>query len=57
MAATADQQWVIRAAAYDALAKRGDPSLLPQIENGLTDQQQQVKYAAAASIAQLSALK
>ena len=32
--ATTDQQWVIRSAAYDALAKRGDPALLPSIENG-----------------------
>ena len=55
--ATADPQWVIRAAAYDALAKRGDKSLLPQIENGLTDQQAQVKFAAAATVAQLSALR
>jgi len=57
VAATADQEWVIRAAAYDALAKRGDKSVLPEISNGLTDQQQQVKYAAAATVAQLSALR
>lgn len=55
--ATGDPQWVIRASAYDALAKRGDKSVLPQISNGLTDQQQQVKYAAAATVAQLSALR
>ena len=55
--ATADPQWVIRVAAYDALAKRGDKSVLPEISNGLTDQQQQVKYAAAATVAQLSALR
>jgi HEAT repeats len=57
VAATADQQWVVRAAAYDALAKRGDRSLLPDISNGLTDQQEEVKLTAAAAVAQLSALR
>jgi len=57
VAATTDQDWVIRAAAFDALAHRGDRSLLPDITNGLNDQQQVVKLTAAAAVAQLSALK
>lgn len=56
VAATSDQQWVIRAAAYDALARRGERSLLPDIGLGLTDQQEVVKLTAAAAIAQLSSL-
>jgi HEAT repeat protein len=48
---------VIRSAAYDALARRGDKSVLPAIANGLTDQQQQVKYGAAAAVARLPALR
>jgi HEAT repeat protein len=56
VAATADQQWVIRAAAFDAIARRGDRSLLTDIAIGLTDQQEVVKLTAAAAVAQLSAL-
>jgi HEAT repeat protein len=57
IAATADDQWVIRSAAYDALAHRGDRSLISQMALGLTDQQIVVKLTAAAAIAQLSALR
>jgi HEAT repeat protein len=57
VAATSDDQWVIRAAAYDALAHRGERSLVSQMALGLTDQQAQVKLTAAAAIAQLSALR
>lgn len=57
IAATANDQWVIRSAAYDALARRGDRSLVSQMALGLTDQQIVVKLTAAAAIAQLSALR
>lgn len=57
LAATADDQWVIRAAAYDALAHRGDRALISQMAMGLTDQQAQVKLTAAAAVAQLSAMR
>jgi HEAT repeat protein len=57
IAATSDDQWVIRSAAYDALARWGDRSLLPQMAMGLTDQNEVVKLTAAAAIAQLSALR
>jgi HEAT repeat protein len=56
VAATTDQQWVIRSAAYDAIARRGDRSLLPDITTGLSDQQEVVKLTAAAAVAQLSSL-
>ena len=57
IAATANDQWVIRSAAYDALARRGDRSLVTEMALGLTDQQIVVKLTAAAAIAQLSALR
>ncbi len=57
IAATSDDQWVIRAAAYDSLAHRGDRSLVSEMAMGLTDQQEQVKLTAAAAVAQLSALR
>lgn len=57
IAATSDDQWIIRSAAYDALARRGERSLISQMALGLTDQQEQVKLTAAAAIAQLSALR
>jgi HEAT repeat protein len=57
IAATADDQWVIRSAAYDALAHRGDRALVSQMALGLTDQQIVVKLTAAAAVAQLSALR
>lgn len=56
VAATSDPAWVIRSAAYDALAKRGDASLLPAMEIGLTDQQAEVKLTTAAAVVQLSSL-
>jgi len=57
IAATGNNQWVIRSAAYDALAHRGDRSLITDMALGLTDQQAVVKLTAAAAIAQLSALR
>lgn len=57
LAATSDDQWVIRAAAYDALAHHGDRALISQMTIGLTDQQAQVTLTAAAATAQLSALR
>lgn len=57
ISATSNDQWVIRSAAYDALAHRGDRSLVSDMGLGLTDQQAEVKLTAAAAIAQLSALR
>ena len=57
VAATHDKQWVIRAAAYDALARRGDTSLVPDLTGGLKDSKDEVKITAAAAIVHLSILQ
>ncbi len=36
-AATMQKKWLVRAAAFDAIARRGDPSLLPTAVDGLQD--------------------
>lgn len=51
---TGDKQWLIRAASYDAIARRNDRSLLADIIKGLNDDHDQVKLTAAAAVAQLS---
>jgi len=43
------EKWLVRAAAFDAIAKRGDPSLLPAATDGLQDPQAEVQYSAAAA--------
>ena len=48
------KKWQVRAAAYEAMAKRGDPSLLKDAEAGLQDQEPEVQYAAAAAVVRLS---
>lgn len=57
VAATHDKEWMIRAAAYDALARRGDTSLLPDLTGGLKDSKDEVKITAAAAIVHLSTLQ
>jgi HEAT repeat protein len=56
VASTHDKEWVIRAAAYDALARRGDASLLPDVTAGLNDPKYEVKMTAAAAVVHLSGL-
>jgi HEAT repeat protein len=53
-AALQQKKWLVRAAAYDALAKRGDPSLKGTAVSGLSDENDQVQYAAAAAVIRLS---
>lgn len=53
-AALQQKKWLVRAAAYDALAKRGDPSLKGTAVSGLSDENEQVQYAAAAAVIRLS---
>jgi HEAT repeat protein len=55
--ATGDKNAVIRAAALEALAKRGDPSVLSTVELYLSDQEGEVKYTAAATALRLMAIK
>jgi hypothetical protein len=53
-AAIVQKKWPVRAAAYEAIAKRSDPALLKDAEDGLQDQQPEVQYAAAAAVIRLS---
>jgi len=53
-AALQQKKWLVRAAAYDAIAKRGDPSLKGSAVSGLQDPQEEVQYAAAAAVIRLS---
>jgi HEAT repeat protein len=56
VAATADKDWLVRAAAYDALARRGHPAVLPDLNTGLKDDKDEVKLTAAAAVVHLSSL-
>ncbi|HKV78728.1 MAG TPA: HEAT repeat domain-containing protein [Candidatus Sulfotelmatobacter sp.] len=51
-----DRNWVIRVAALQAIAERGDPSLMAKIEPLLRDSQAEVQYTAAATIVRLGTL-
>lgn len=55
--ATSDKNWIVRAAAIEAIAKRGDASLLPNVEVKFTDKSQTVRYNAAAAVIRLSAIE
>ena len=55
--AVSDKSWVVRTAAIDSLARRGDPSVIPQIEAKLDDRKDVVRYTAAAAIIRLSKVK
>ena len=56
VAATEDKNWVVRSAALEAIAERGDRSLIPKVAPTLDDDKDEVRYAGAACIARLSAL-
>lgn len=49
-AATQQGKWLVRAASFDAIARRGDPSLLPTAIQGLQDKQSEVQYSAAGAV-------
>jgi len=51
---TQSPKWVLRIAALEAIAKRGNPALLPDIEHALQDSKIEVKDTAAAAIVRLS---
>ncbi len=53
-AALQEKKWLVRAAAFDAIAKRGDPSLMGAAVNGLQDEQEEVQYSAAGAVIRLS---
>ncbi len=53
--ATNDKDWIVRAAALEAIAQRGDASLMPHILDKFTDRNPKVRYSAAAAVIRLSA--
>lgn len=48
-----DPKWLVRAAVVGAIARRGDPSLLSAVEPLLVDENDVVRYNAAAAVIQL----
>lgn len=52
--ATKDKDWIVRAAAVEAIAQRGDPSLLPKVQLRFTDKNPKVRYSSAAAVIRLS---
>jgi HEAT repeats len=52
-----DKSWAVRAAALEAIAERGDRSLLPKIADSLDDDKDEVRFTGAACVARLSTAK
>lgn len=55
--ATHDKNWMVRAAALEAIAERGDKSLMDKIFLSLDDDKDEVRFTAAACIAHLGDLR
>jgi HEAT repeat protein len=55
-AALHDKDWIVRSAAVESIAQRGDPSLGERIELCLYDSNVHVRYTAAAAVISLAAL-
>lgn len=56
VAATTDKNELVKTAAHDAPARRGDPGVLPDLGLGLKDEKKEVRLAAAAAVIHLSSL-
>jgi len=56
-AAMKDKDWIVRAAAIQALAQRGDPEFESKIELSLFDPNPHVRYTAAAAVIRLSGIE
>jgi HEAT repeat protein len=52
--ATKDHSWMVRAAALEAIAQRGDKSLLPGVIGSFEDTREEVRYTAASCVIHLS---
>jgi HEAT repeat protein len=52
-----DKSWIVRAAALEALAKRGDPTALDTAELYIMDEKDIVRYTAAAATLRLIAIR
>ncbi len=55
--ATNDKNWIVRAAAIEALAQRGDPSVLPKVQVKFNDKIPKVRYTAAAAVICLTSIE
>jgi HEAT repeat protein len=55
--ATKDKDWIVRAAAIEALAQRGDPEFEAKIELSLFDENPHVRYTAAAAVIRLTGIE
>jgi len=53
--ATRDKDWIVRAAAIEAIAERGDPELKRKVEFSFFDSNAHVRYTAAAAVIRLTA--
>lgn len=53
LAVSQNKNWVLRVAALQAIAKRGDPALMQGIEPRLSDPKREVRFAAAAAVIHL----
>jgi len=49
-----DEKWVVRAAVINAIAQRGDPQLLPAVIPRLDDENDTVRFTAAATVLRLT---
>jgi HEAT repeat protein len=52
--AVTDKSWIVRVAAVESIANRGDPSLLDSVVPAMSDEKDTVRYAAAATVLRLS---
>ena len=55
--ATSDKNWIVRAAAVEAIAVRGDAKLMPKVEAKFSDRNPKVRYSAAAAVIRLSEIE
>ena len=54
--ATSDKNWIVRSAALEAIAKRGNPALLKGILPAMKDDNTAVRCTAAAAVIRLSTI-
>ena len=54
--ATSDKSWIVKTAALEAIAKRGDPQLIDGILPAMNDENNSVRFTAAAAVIHLSTL-
>ena len=55
--AVGDNNWLVRTAALEALAKRGDPSALDTVQQSMSDDKDTVRYTAAAATLRLKSVR